>query len=621
MNDGGDGCSDDFLAPMVAEIEFVRCTERNGGDVWSSAHLLDGRASAGASVDSARQNLAATFVNAFVNAGFGQDKQMTVPPEASSSGSSGNWLFKNKEHGKASAATSLQHYLDRYFIARRSLPALSEVGLTCFRESVYEEAKGKAKDAVIALIDQEREGEQIDRALLKNVIGIYVEIGMGQMDFYEKDFETDMLVDSAGYYSRKASNWIVEDSCPDYMLKAEDCLRREKERVAHYLHSRSESKLLERVQNELLVVYSSQLLEKENSGCRTLLRDDKVDDLSRMYRLFSEIPKGLDPVANMFKQHVTAEGMTLVQQAEEAASSNARDEGERAKFSLCKSCLVALHVPSVQFAMPRLLIEFLLSHLDICTLLPSHSLPPRFVIIFTSTSTSLAAWLYFVLLSGCHSLIGQARFMEGMCGSTSRCSKRWRKSFLLSSRPHGAKDSNNQEIDQSIPHFNLKSKILCRVVYTQLLILLPLQAEQDTDEVYAQITLLPEADQSDPTSLDKCIDDPPKASIHSFYKVLTASDTSTHGGFSVLRKHANECLPTLDMSQPTPTQELVAKDLHGIEWRFKHIFRGQPRRHLLTTGWSTFVIAKRLVAVDSFVFLRVENGELRVWSQTCWSTT
>ncbi|CAI9297186.1 unnamed protein product [Lactuca saligna] len=219
------------------------------------------------------------------------------------------------------------HYLDRYFIARRSLPALNEVGLTCFRESVYEEAKGKAKDAVIALIDQEREGEQIDRALLKNVLGIYVEIGMGQMDFYEKDFEADMLVDSAGYYSRKASNWIVEDSCPDYMLKAEDCLRREKERVAHYLHSSSESKLLERVQNELLVVYSSQLLEKEHSGCRTLLRDDKVDDLSRMYRLFSKIPKGLDPVANMFKQHVTAEGMTLVQQAEEAASNKAENVG------------------------------------------------------------------------------------------------------------------------------------------------------------------------------------------------------------------------------------------------------------------------------------------------------
>ena len=69
-------------------------------------------------------------------------------------------------------------------------------------------------------IDQEREGEQIDRALLKNVLDIYVEIGMGQMDQYESDFEEAMLKDTAEYYSRKASNWILEDSCPDYMLKA-----------------------------------------------------------------------------------------------------------------------------------------------------------------------------------------------------------------------------------------------------------------------------------------------------------------------------------------------------------------------------------------------------------------
>ncbi|CAA0827197.1 Auxin response factor 11 [Striga hermonthica] len=166
--------------------------------------------------------------------------------------------------------------------------------------------------------------------------------------------------------------------------------------------------------------------------------------------------------------------------------------------------------------------------------------------------------------------------------------------------------STNQELHLQIPQFNLPSKILCRVVHIQLL------AEQETDEVYAQITLHPEPDQTEPTSLDPPEPEAPKQRVHSFCKILTASDTSTHGGFSVLRKHANECLPLLDMSQPTPTQDLVAKDLHGYEWRFKHIFRGQPRRHLLTTGWSTFVTSKRLVAGDSFVFLRGENGELRV---------
>nr|AWW87406.1 ARF1 protein [Tectona grandis] len=167
--------------------------------------------------------------------------------------------------------------------------------------------------------------------------------------------------------------------------------------------------------------------------------------------------------------------------------------------------------------------------------------------------------------------------------------------------------STNQERNQRIPMFNLQSKILCRVFNVNLL------AEVETDEVYAQITLMPAADQSEPGSSDIFSDEPcPGPVVHSFCKVLTASDTSTHGGFSVLRKHANECLPRLDMTQQTPTQELTARDLHGIAWNFKHIYRGQPRRHLLTTGWSTFVTSKRLVAGDSFVFLRGENGELRV---------
>ncbi|OAY49000.1 auxin response factor 18 [Manihot esculenta] len=166
--------------------------------------------------------------------------------------------------------------------------------------------------------------------------------------------------------------------------------------------------------------------------------------------------------------------------------------------------------------------------------------------------------------------------------------------------------STNQELTQQIPRFNLPSKILCRVVNIQLL------AEQETDDVYAQITLHPEPNQAEPTSPDSYPPEPQKPTVHSFCKILTPSDTSTHGGFSVLRKHATECLPPLDMNQATPTQELAAKDLHGYNWRFKHIFRGQPRRHLLTTGWSTFVTSKRLVAGDAFVFLRGDNGELRV---------
>ncbi|XP_010439105.1 PREDICTED: auxin response factor 9-like isoform X1 [Camelina sativa] len=167
--------------------------------------------------------------------------------------------------------------------------------------------------------------------------------------------------------------------------------------------------------------------------------------------------------------------------------------------------------------------------------------------------------------------------------------------------------STQQDLNTIKPLFFLPPKILCNVMNVRL------QAEKDTDEVYAQITLIPVGTKVDePMSPDPSPPELQKPKVHSFSKVLTASDTSTHGGFSVLRKHATECLPPLDMTQQTPTQELVAEDVHGYQWKFRHIFRGQPRRHLLTTGWSTFVTSKRLVAGDTFVFLRGENGELRV---------
>lgn len=167
--------------------------------------------------------------------------------------------------------------------------------------------------------------------------------------------------------------------------------------------------------------------------------------------------------------------------------------------------------------------------------------------------------------------------------------------------------STNQMVEQQMPVYDLPSRILCRVMNVGL------KAEADTDEVFAQITLFPEPIQDENTiEKDPLPPLPPRPHVHSFCKTLTASDTSTHGGFSVLRRHAEECLPRLDMGQHPPTQELVAKDLHGVEWRFRHIFRGQPRRHLLQSGWSVFVSSKRLIAGDAFIFLRGETGELRV---------
>jgi hypothetical protein len=63
---------------------------------------------------------------------------------------------------------------------------------------------------------------------------------------------------------------------------------------------------------ELLARRQTELLEKEGSGCRVLLANDRYEDLSRLYRLFSRIPDGLVPVAEIFKAHITDLGKSTV---------------------------------------------------------------------------------------------------------------------------------------------------------------------------------------------------------------------------------------------------------------------------------------------------------------------
>lgn len=222
------------------------------------------------------------------------------------------------------------NYLDRYYIQRHNLHSLNDVGLMVFRDSIYAKMKKKAREAVLKQVEAERDGEQVDLGLLRDVLAIFQEVGMGSLECYEADFEKYLLTDTGSYFRRKAAIWIEEDSTPEYLTKAEQCLRAEEGRVDRYLHIDTKPKLLNESQNELLAAHQARLLEKEHSGCAALLRDDKKDDLARMYRLFGRIPKGLEPMAEMFRKHVEAEGLKLVSEAAEAVEAKKEKEKEGA---------------------------------------------------------------------------------------------------------------------------------------------------------------------------------------------------------------------------------------------------------------------------------------------------
>nr|KYP47512.1 Auxin response factor 17 [Cajanus cajan] len=136
-----------------------------------------------------------------------------------------------------------------------------------------------------------------------------------------------------------------------------------------------------------------------------------------------------------------------------------------------------------------------------------------------------------------------------------------------------------------------------------------LLADPYSDEVFAKLTLTPF-----PFHHNNANDhqNDHQSDVVSFSKILTPSDANNGGGFSVPRYCADSIFPPLDFRADPPYQYLSITDVHGVAWRFRHIYRGTPRRHLFTTGWSKFVNHKKLVAGDSVVFMRDSEGRVSV---------
>merc|ERR1719473_857219 len=90
----GESRSEHFIS-LAKELDVLE--PKKPEQIYKSHLEEKGRATA--VLDSAKQNLASSFVNGFVNAGFCKDDLMAVTDS--------KWVYKNKEHGMQSTVASL----------------------------------------------------------------------------------------------------------------------------------------------------------------------------------------------------------------------------------------------------------------------------------------------------------------------------------------------------------------------------------------------------------------------------------------------------------------------------------------------------------------------------------
>jgi hypothetical protein len=63
------------------------------------------------------------------------------------------------------------------------------------------------------------------------------------------------------------------------------------------------------------------------------------------------------------------------------------------------------------------------------------------------------------------------------------------------------------------------------------------------------------------------------------------------------------------MTLQPPMQDLVAKDMHGIEWNFRHIYRGKFKLFYLNIS-ITFIVNLKEFMIDIYNYLSCTKSSL-----------
>jgi len=224
----------------------------------------------------------------------------------------------------ASFVTRMFSYLNRHWVkrekdeGRKNVYNVYTLALVVWRDEFYAhlQRKQKCTNAVLRLIERQRNGEAIDTSLVKKSIESFVALGLDEtdsqrtnLDVYKEAFEKPFLVKTESYYKAESEAYIAENSVTDYMKKAVARLQEEEDRVDMYLHGSTKKALVTTCETALVKAHS-ELLQEE---FQRLLDQDKEEDLNRMYNLLHRIPDGLAPLRERFEGHVKRVGLSNVE--------------------------------------------------------------------------------------------------------------------------------------------------------------------------------------------------------------------------------------------------------------------------------------------------------------------
>merc|ERR1719509_165710 len=102
-------------------------------------------------------------------------------------------------------------------------------------------------------------------------------------------------------------------------------INEEAERATHYLDETTEPRIVEVVEEELIKRHMKTIVDLEGSGVVHMLKNNRMDDLACMYKLFGRASEGHRTIGDCVSRYLREEGKALVTQAtdEQSQQTNA----------------------------------------------------------------------------------------------------------------------------------------------------------------------------------------------------------------------------------------------------------------------------------------------------------
>uniref|UniRef100_A0A4W6FSY3 Cullin 4B n=1 Tax=Lates calcarifer TaxID=8187 RepID=A0A4W6FSY3_LATCA len=198
-------------------------------------------------------------------------------------------------------------FLDRTYVLQNSmLPSIWDMGLELFRFYIISDLKVQSKtiDGILLLIERERNGEAIDRSLLRSLLSM-----LSDLQIYQDSFEQRFLEETNRLYAAEGQRLMQEREVPEYLHHVNKRLEEEADRVITYLDQSTQKPLIATVEKQLLGEHLSATLQK---GLTHLLDENRIQDLSLLYQLFSRVRGGVQVLLQHWIEYIKAFGSTIV---------------------------------------------------------------------------------------------------------------------------------------------------------------------------------------------------------------------------------------------------------------------------------------------------------------------